>query len=85
MSFAHVDLEGLVFWCPPSPLALIFFPPPLLQGSLSPEGRDLVETSLLELFISSRVFQDLFLCVMSGCGSGYLLPSAAGGSFSDDG
>ena len=29
--------------------------------------------------------RSLTLCILSGCGSLYLFPSAAGGSFSDDG
>lgn len=51
------------------PLALTLFLLPLLQGSLSHEGRNLVETSCLGLNIQRH----LVLCVMSGCGSLYSL------------
>lgn len=74
MSIEHADLEALFSWCLPSPLALILFLPPLLLGSLSPEGRDLIQTSLLGL----SVLRPLTLCVLSE--SLYLFPSAAGGS-----
>ena len=40
-----VDLEGLFSWCPPFPLALSFCLPPLPQGSLNSEGRDLIDMS----------------------------------------
>lgn len=38
MSFAQLIYRALVSWCPPSPLALTFFLPPLLWRSLSSEG-----------------------------------------------
>lgn len=41
--------RALFFWCPPSFLALTLFLPPLLCGSLSSEGRHLMETSHIEL------------------------------------
>lgn len=50
-------------WCfggSPSPLALLLFLPPLLQGSLSIEGRDLIEISSLRLNVS----RSLILCIM---------------------
>lgn len=49
MSSAYVDVEGRVFLCPPSPLTLTFFPPPLLHGSLR-GGFD--ETSRLGLSVA---------------------------------
>jgi hypothetical protein len=74
--FAHVYLEGLVFFLvPPSILDPILFLPLLMQGSLSSEGRDLIETSHLGLNIPKGV---------SCCGSLYLFPFPAGGCFSDD-
>lgn len=50
-------------WCPPSLLALKLLLPPLPRGFLSPEGRDLVETSHLGL----RAQRSLCLCILSGC------------------
>lgn len=41
--------RALFFCCPPSFLALTLFLPPLLCGSLSSEGRNLMETSHIEL------------------------------------
>jgi hypothetical protein len=67
--------------CPPSPLALTFFLPPLLWGSLRPKGRDLMEI----VHIGLRVPRFLTLCIVSGSGSVYLFLSTAGGSISDDG
>lgn len=53
------------------------FLPPLLQGSLDPEGRDLMEeTSRLRL----NVPRSLILC----CESLYLFPSNTGGNISND-
>ena len=43
------DSEGLFLQCLPPRLALTLFLPTLLEGSLSPEGRDLMETSHLGL------------------------------------
>lgn len=71
------DVSGLP---QPPPLALIFFLPTLLSGSLNPKQRDLMEPSHLELDLS----RSLFLCVMSGSGSLHLFLSAAGESFYDD-
>lgn len=48
-----VVLEVLFSSCPPSLLSSIFLPSPLLKGSLSSEGRDLMETP------QSCVFQGL--------------------------
>jgi len=45
-------LEDLDSWCPSSPLALTIFLPPLLQSSLRPEEKELMEKSL-----SGLVFQ----------------------------
>lgn len=73
MSFAHVDLENLLFFVSSIPLALL--PPPPLS-SLSSEERDLVEMAHVELSVPGSL--------TCGCGALYLLPSAAGGSFSDD-
>ena len=81
MSFAHVDLEGLVSFCLPLPLALTFFLPPLTWGSMSPEGQDLMKISHLGLSVP----RPLTLWILSGCGSLYLFPDTAARSFSDDG
>lgn len=50
MCFDHLDLEGLVFLVL-SFLALTLLQSPLLQGFLSPEGRDLKETFHLGLSV----------------------------------
>lgn len=52
----HVHKKALFSWCPPSLLLhsfqlLTFFLIPLLQGSLSPKRRDLMEIAHLELSI----------------------------------
>ena len=57
--------EPRFLWCPPPPLARVLCPSPLLQDSLSPEGRDFMETFLLGLNATSS----LILLVLSGCGS----------------
>jgi hypothetical protein len=77
----HVDLGALFSWCPPSPLTLILFLSPFLWGSTSPEGKNLMETS----YLWPSVLRSLTLYIMSGCHSLYLFPSAAEGSFPDDG
>lgn len=46
-----VGSRCLGVWCPPPTMVLTLFLPSLLQGSLSPEGRVLLETSLLGLSI----------------------------------
>lgn len=74
-------LRTLFSWCPSSPLPLSFFPPPLPQGSLSPEGRDWMEIS----YLGPSLQRCVILCIMSGCGCLYLFPLAAEGKFSDDG
>ena len=79
MSFAHVDLKGLVFLV--SPLAPTLFIPPLPQCSLSSKGTDLME----EFHLWFNISRFLSLGILSACGSLYLFPSAVGGSFSDDG
>lgn len=68
MIFANVDLEDH-FLGASFPLTL--FLPPLPWGSLSPEGRDVMETAHLGLSVS----KSLTLCTRSGCGSlcSYLL------------
>ena len=71
----------LFSWCLPSPLILhSFFSPPLSQGSLSCEGRDLMETSFLGL----TILRSLILYIVFGCGSLFLFLVAAEGSFSYD-
>ena len=67
------------FWWSTSPPALTLFLPPLLQGSLFPEGRGLVETSHSELCVLRILFY-----VMSGYGTVHLVPSAEGEHFFDD-
>jgi hypothetical protein len=68
--------RALFLWCPASPL-----PPSLLQGSLNPEKRNLMEIPCLVL----NVPRNLTLCIMSACGFMYVFLAAAGGSFSGDG
>jgi hypothetical protein len=48
----YVDLESLVFWFPPSSLALIFLQTPLPQGFLNLEEKDLLEIPYLTVSIS---------------------------------
>ena len=70
--------KALFSWCPPSPLTLtLFLLPPLAQGSLSPEGKNLMETFYLGLSVP----RSLVLSIMHGCGSLILFPSAAGKTF----
>lgn len=59
---------------PSSSVALTVLPFLLLQGSLSPDRRDLMETC----HIGSNVPSSPSLCIMSGCGFLYLFPSAGG-------
>ena len=75
MFVSPVNLEGP--WCPPSSLAPTLFLPPLLLGSLNPEGRDLVEKSHLGLSVPRSI-------ILSGCGPLYLFSSAAEGSLMMD-
>jgi hypothetical protein len=63
------------------PSGLIFFQIPLLQGSLISEKRDLMETALLALSVSSSPTLDM----MPDCQSLYLFLCVRGGSSSDDG
>ena len=63
-------------WCPPSPLALILFPPPLPRGSLTPDGRDLMDMSHLGVSVPGC----LTLCTLSSCGSLYLFLCTTEGS-----
>lgn len=67
--------------CLPSSLALIFFPFPLLQGSLNSEQRNLMESPHLRL----SILRSLTLCIWSHWRSLYLFLSAGGGRFYDDG
>lgn len=77
----HADLEELVLLVPSVLSGSYTLLRPRPQGSLGPERRDLMETFYLELSIP----RSLALCILSGCGSLYLFPSAARGSFSNDG
>lgn len=63
-------LEGLVFLVS-SFLCLLLLLPPLLWGFLSSEGRDLMETPCLELWVSRSLS-----LIMSRYGSLYLFSSA---------
>ena len=65
-------LSFILLW-PPFSLALTLILPPLPQGSLSPEVRD-----LMKLFrLGFRVWRSLSLCTMFRCGFLYSLPSVA--------
>ena len=70
--------EGLVSFIPSGSSNV--FSPPLPPVSLSPEGRDLMETRHLTLNAPSS----LSLPTLYTCGSLHFFPSTAGGSFSDD-
>lgn len=73
-NFEHLDLRAMFTWCPPPSVALTVLPFLLLQGSLSPNRRDSMETC----HIGSNVPSSPSLCIMSGCGFLYLFPSAGG-------
>lgn len=51
-------------WWLPSPLAIIFFLPHLLQDSMTSKYRELVETSHIEMCVS----RSFTLCMLSVCG-----------------
>jgi hypothetical protein len=72
MSFAHVDLERLVYLC------LLFHG----VGCLNSEGKDLMETHYSGLNVTWSVCLSVCLFVY---GSLFLFPSAVGQHFSDDG
>jgi len=63
-------------WYPPAPLALIHRSS-LILGGCGFHGDISSRTEYSKVSLS--------LCIMSGCGSLYLSPSAAGESLSDDG
>lgn len=67
-------------WCFPSPLTLKIFLP-LVQGSLSPEERELMETPHLGLSVS----RSLTVCTLSRFVDLYLVSSTARERFSDGG
>lgn len=81
MSFAQVDLKDLIFLVSSFLSGPHTLSPSYSVGSLNPEGRALIQSSHLNL----SVLKSLILYIMSGFGSLYLLLSAAGGSFSNDG
>lgn len=66
--FDHADVEGLVLRVAFISSALTLFLPPILQGFLTPKGRDLVKTSCLELSVPRSVT----ICIVSDSGSLYL-------------
>lgn len=69
MCVDHVGLDNLVLLLSSIPLALVLSLPPILQGSLTPARRELMDPSHIELSVP----RSLILCVVSGCGSLYLL------------
>lgn len=73
MCINPADLEGLVPLVSSIPSDSYTRPlwPPLLQGSVGLEGRDLMETSKLR-------DESLIFCITFGYGSLNLLPPAAG-------
>jgi hypothetical protein len=81
MGFEHVALQALVLPVSSIPSGSYTLSTSSSVGTLSSEGDG------LDGDIPSRrsVLRSPTLCVMSGCGSLCLFPSAAGGSFSDDG
>lgn len=62
-------LKAWLLWCPPCPLGLTLILLPFPWCSLSPQGRELTEMSLLGL--SSP--RSLTYCIISDCGSLSLL------------
>lgn len=76
------DLESLIFLVPsmPSDSYILHHILPLLQGFLSIERRDLIETSHL----GQSIPRSLTLHIISGRGSLYLFPFDARGILSDD-
>jgi hypothetical protein len=78
MSFARLIQRTTVCWGPPSSLDLSTS---VSTGSLSSEGRDLMET----FHLGMSVPRSLTLCVMPDSGSLHLFLSAVGGNFSEDG
>ena len=75
------NLEHLAFLVSSIHLDFRCFLPHLLQGSLKPKRKDLIEASHLQMSIP-RFF---YLCLRSGCVSQYFFPYTAIGSFIDDG
>lgn len=73
-------LRGLCFPSVLTPLRLLESLSPLLQGSLSCEGTDVMVISYLGLNLP----RTLNLCTLSSCNSLYLFPSTTGGIFYDD-
>ena len=73
-----VGLEGLVLLVSSTPSASYTLSASSSMGSLSPEGRDLMETSHLGLSVS------WCLTLLSDLKSLYLFLSIEGESFSDD-
>lgn len=71
-TFSRVDLEGLAYLVFSSSSGSTLFPLPLLAGSLSPEGRDLMEASHLGLNVVPR---SITLCIISSCRPLYLSSS----------
>ena len=63
MNFSLVDLEGLVFLMTSIPVAFYILSLSTSMGSVSSEGRGLMEIAHLEM----RVSRSLTLCVMSDC------------------
>lgn len=74
MNFAHVDLEVLLPWCPPSPLPHTVSTLSLPWDFLNSEGKDLMDIYHLRL----NVPRVLNIAVMFDCGYLYLFLSAAG-------
>lgn len=73
-------LEGLVSLVCSIPSVTIFLHH-FVKGSLSPDGKVLMETSHLGLI----VLRSFIHFTLSNCGFLYLFLSSAGGSFSEDG
>lgn len=62
--------KALFSWCLPPSLALRIFLPPLLQSSLRPEVRDLIEISALGLSVPRSLTLYLMPSVSGQCFSG---------------
>jgi hypothetical protein len=65
LEFHSLLLEGLVYLLSLAPQSSLLLLSLFLQGSLSSEGRDLMETPPLKLCVS----KSLILCILSSCWS----------------
>jgi hypothetical protein len=81
VNFDYFNLEGLGSLVSSTPSGFDILSSSSFTGSLTPEGKDFMETFLLGLM----VIKALVFCILSDCESLYLLTSATEESFSDGG